>query len=253
MQLSHACLFRKCLAFIIIPMLRDNFHDIYEICSFQFNLLSIHDDVIKWKHFPRYWPYVRGIHWSPVNSPHKGQWRRALMFSLICAWINGGINNGEAGDLRRHRPIMTLLMITPRNVVFLTSLIACSSITILILSSHIFFLLKIIKWGFFLFSVIVYWPWAMTRCLTTWFSITLKSFQLENILVFANKIGWVGIFTNGTQSYINYIKNSIGPKIELWGTSCSEICRHKIINWGARALTKHFHDIIMIIYPKYFP
>ena len=44
-----------------------------------------HDDVIKWKHFPRYWPFVRGIHRSPVNSPHKGQWRGALMISLICA------------------------------------------------------------------------------------------------------------------------------------------------------------------------
>ena len=42
---------------------------------------SVHYDVIKWKHFPRYWPFVRGIHWSPVNSPHKGQWRGALMFS----------------------------------------------------------------------------------------------------------------------------------------------------------------------------
>ena len=48
-----------------------------------------HDDVIKWKHFPRYWPFVRGIHRSPVNSPHKGQWRGVLIFSLICAWING--------------------------------------------------------------------------------------------------------------------------------------------------------------------
>ena len=62
-----------------------------------------HDDVIKWKHFPRYWPFVRGIHRSPVNSPHKGQWRRALMFSLICPWINYWVNNYEAGDLRRHR------------------------------------------------------------------------------------------------------------------------------------------------------
>ena len=62
-----------------------------------------HDDVIKWKHFPRYWPFVRGIHRSPVNSPHKGQWRGALMFSLICTRINGWVNNGEAGDLRRHR------------------------------------------------------------------------------------------------------------------------------------------------------
>ena len=39
----------------------------------------------------------------PVNSPHKGQWRGALMFSLICVWINDWVNNREAGDLRRHR------------------------------------------------------------------------------------------------------------------------------------------------------
>ena len=63
----------------------------------------IYDDVIKWKHFPRYWPFVRGIHRSPMNSPHKGQWRGALMFSLICTWINAWVNNREAGDLRRHR------------------------------------------------------------------------------------------------------------------------------------------------------
>ena len=31
----------------------------------------VHDDVIKWKHFPRYWPLVRGIHWSPVDSLKK--------------------------------------------------------------------------------------------------------------------------------------------------------------------------------------
>ena len=53
--------------------------------------------------FLRYWPFVRGIHRWPVNSPHKGQWRGALMFSLICAWINGWVNSREAGDLRCHR------------------------------------------------------------------------------------------------------------------------------------------------------
>ena len=41
-----------------------------------------HDDVIKWKHFSRNWPFVRGFQRSPVNSLHKGQWRGALMFSL---------------------------------------------------------------------------------------------------------------------------------------------------------------------------
>ena len=43
------------------------------------------------------------IHWSPVDSPHKGQWRGVSMFSLICAWTNGWTNNRCAGDLRRHR------------------------------------------------------------------------------------------------------------------------------------------------------
>ena len=62
----------------------------------------IHDDVIKWKHFPRCRLFVRGIHRPPVNSSHKGQWRGALMFSLICAWSNGWVNNRDAGDLRRH-------------------------------------------------------------------------------------------------------------------------------------------------------
>ena len=71
------------------------------------DLSRVRDGVLKWKHFPRNWPFVWGIHRSPVNSPHKGQWRGALIFSLIfslmCAWINGWVNNREADDLRRHR------------------------------------------------------------------------------------------------------------------------------------------------------
>ena len=57
-------------------------------------------DVIKWKHLLRHWPFVRGIHRWPVNSPHKGLWRGTLIFPLICAWINGWVNNHEAGDLK---------------------------------------------------------------------------------------------------------------------------------------------------------
>ena len=64
--------------------------------------LNIHDDVIKWKRCARCWPFVRGIHRSPVNSPHKGQRWGALMFSLICTWTNSWGNNGDAGDLRHH-------------------------------------------------------------------------------------------------------------------------------------------------------
>ena len=67
------------------------------------DISDLHDDVIKWRHFPRYWPFVRGIHRGPVNSPHKGQWRGALMFTLICTRIIGWVNNRETGDLRRYR------------------------------------------------------------------------------------------------------------------------------------------------------
>ena len=62
-----------------------------------------------WRHqmetfFPRYWPFVRGIHRSPVNST-QGQWRRAWMpfFWTASEWIKGWVNNREAGDLRRYR------------------------------------------------------------------------------------------------------------------------------------------------------
>ena len=43
------------------------------------------------------------IHLPTVNSPHKGQWCGALIFSLICVSTNGWINNRDAGDLRRYR------------------------------------------------------------------------------------------------------------------------------------------------------
>ena len=33
---------------------------------------SVHGDVMAWKRFPHYWPFVRGIHWSPMDSPHTG-------------------------------------------------------------------------------------------------------------------------------------------------------------------------------------
>ena len=81
-----------------------------ESVSMSWRLASIHDttawghdDVIKWKHISASLAFVWGIHRSSVNSPHKGQWRRALMFSLICVWINGWVNNREAGDLIRYR------------------------------------------------------------------------------------------------------------------------------------------------------
>ena len=96
--------------------------------------IVMHDDVIKWKYFPRYWPCVRGIHRSPVNSPHKGQGRGALMFSLICVWINNWISNRDAGDLRRYRAHYDVIVMDnkkkPRRWLLMSILILCKDGTI---------------------------------------------------------------------------------------------------------------------------
>ena len=62
-----------------------------------------HDDVIKWKHFPRYWPFVRVIHrhrWIPLTKASDAEF---WCFLWSIPWINSWINNREAGDLRHHR------------------------------------------------------------------------------------------------------------------------------------------------------
>ena len=99
--------------------------------SFIISKLHLHDDVIKWKHFLRYWPFVRGIHRSPVHSPHsdrwiprtKGQWRGALMFSS--PWINGWKSNRKAGDLRwyhAHYDVIVLCTVQRHDNVIINSL-----------------------------------------------------------------------------------------------------------------------------------
>ena len=89
--MSKACIIE--MFFVWIP-------SVYQISLVW--VVKVQAAIIKWKHFPCYCPFVRLIHRSPVNSPHKGQWRGALIFSLICAWINGWVKNREAGDLKRH-------------------------------------------------------------------------------------------------------------------------------------------------------
>ena len=69
-----ALLFRVHRSIVLVNMVRS-----YPVC------LAQHEDVVKWKHLPRYWSFVQGIHLSPMNSTHNGQWRRALNLSLICA------------------------------------------------------------------------------------------------------------------------------------------------------------------------
>ena len=83
---------------------------LYTTCPFCWE--SLHKGLEMWKvswwshqmeTFSAYLALCEGNSPVPVNSPHKGQWRGALMLSLICVWKNGWVNNREAGDLRRHR------------------------------------------------------------------------------------------------------------------------------------------------------
>ena len=144
-----------------------------------------HDDVIKWKHFPRYLPFVWGIHRRSVNSLHKGHWCGALMFSLICVWINDWVNNREAGDLRRHRGHYDVtVMIFYSSFWYLTFIVTYISDTnqccykyvlrafleVACLGSVYFI------WGSIVFDTISFWKSYKNRCwyniLTIWFGRT---------------------------------------------------------------------------------
>ena len=98
--------------------------------------------------FLRYWPFVRGIHGSPVNSLRKGQWCGALVVSLICVWISGWVNNREAGDLRRYRANYDVSVM---NIIIVMFIILRSPLFFLFLSkSHLWVLLPL----FFLFLLL---------------------------------------------------------------------------------------------------
>ena len=146
---------------------------------------QIYDDVIKWKHFPRFWPFLREILRSPANSPHKGQWRGALMFSLIFARMDGWVNNREAGNLRRHRAHYDdIVMLRPERAELfgarinwtmrhskqyhltleISSVAQCPNLSLKLLSSHhgLFhiktLILQCLMVYFEIFSLLAEWP-----------------------------------------------------------------------------------------------
>ena len=140
-------------------------------------LNSFGDDVIKWRPFPRYWPFVQGIHRSRVNDPHKGQWHGTLVFSLICAWINRWVSNGEAGDLRRHRAHYDVtvmfdgrISIENWTILFIrqSAYWLCGCMHVMICWDHV------IKWKHFP----RYWPFVQFPSQRPWRPVTLLSFDV---------------------------------------------------------------------------
>ena len=87
-KMSHICTHRWCVAFLT--------KDIFKSRNILFCIIST---------LLALW-----VHNSPINSPYKGQWRGAFIFSLICPWTNGSVvNNRNAGDLDEIVLIMTSL------------------------------------------------------------------------------------------------------------------------------------------------
>ena len=64
--------------------------EVYATCHVT-NSGAMNYDVMKWKHFKHYWPFVRGIHRSPVDSLHKGPVIRHFDVSFdvsLCKLLN---------------------------------------------------------------------------------------------------------------------------------------------------------------------
>ena len=64
----------------------------------------VHDDITTWQHFPHYWPFVRIIHLSLVDSPQKGPVTLGFDDSL-----NKLTNTPVASDLSRRDAQVTSL------------------------------------------------------------------------------------------------------------------------------------------------
>ena len=93
----------------------------------------------------------------PVNSPHRGQWRGPLMFSLICAGIKDWVNNREAGDLRRHRGHYDVNVMNKNVLLTLTSmcLYIYMHIDPYVLYIYIYAYVYVLFW-FYLIDFIIY-------------------------------------------------------------------------------------------------
>ena len=62
---------------------------------------------------------LNGPRWIPSTKAGDAE---LWMFSLICVWINGRVNNREAGDLRHHRAHYDLIVMATLNKMALCSL-----------------------------------------------------------------------------------------------------------------------------------
>ena len=95
---SQSCLTEFPIKTDLIDWQRRNCQDVHVWClgAWCFNVETVrHEDVIKWKHFPRHCPFVWGIHRLPLNSPLKGRSIIIIML-LMCGEVE--MNPGSVND-----------------------------------------------------------------------------------------------------------------------------------------------------------
>ena len=89
----------------------------FRTCTLSSTYVIIHDDVIKGKHFPRYWPFLWGVHPPPMNSPQKGQWPARWSYDVffdLCLnkWLS---KQRDSSDFIHHCAHYDITVMYPQN------------------------------------------------------------------------------------------------------------------------------------------
>ena len=151
----------------------------------------------------------------PVNSPHKGQWRGALMFSLISAWIKGSLNNREAGDLRRNHTHYDVIVMDDARAWISAFLNFCSGNTIsTVVMWYVIGCVFLIYWWRKVKVISAHW-WRMhTVEISFWGLLHVYTCRL---LWTAFLLIWIGICSQGLYFVSIYSMNDLKPSgNETW-------------------------------------
>ena len=73
----------------------------WEISPFEYERSTVSLGIMTWNRFSHYWPFVRGMYRSPIDSPHKGRAMRSILLSLLLAWAICWLIRRVANGLRR--------------------------------------------------------------------------------------------------------------------------------------------------------
>ena len=97
-QTNKTCFSTRQLPLLLLPVTKIYIAMVY--LSNANPMMTWHNDMMTRRHFPDQWPFVRGIHWLPVNSLHKGPVIQTFDASMMLAQTNCWTNTWVASDLK---------------------------------------------------------------------------------------------------------------------------------------------------------